>query len=338
MGSAVKESSELMRGELAKLRKAGYRIVGRHSAVKICHWTKSVLRGGKNCYKGWYGIRSHRCLQMTPSLQYCNMMCLFCWRHHTINRVEGPAEEWDRPEEILDGLIKEQRQLLSGFKGNPIVDRRLFEEAMEPKHMAISLDGEPTLYPHLGDLIRLARSRGMTTFLVTNGTNPVRLRELVEEGAEPTNLYISFYGPDPETHRKICRPLIADSWKRIVESLKLMRQYQVSRRVIRLIMIRGYTIHSPEKYAEMIKIAEPDFVECKGYMHVGESQKRLRRDAMPSMDEIRMFARKLASLLGYEYLAEDHASRVSLLANPSSPRYEEVRLRVSKLSSFGNAP
>ena len=146
-GALTDRTSRLEIKEMERLRKAGYRSVGRHSAVKICHWTKSVLRGGKNCYKGWYGIRSHRCLQMTPSLQYCNLMCVFCWRHHTINRLEAYAGDWDRPEKVLEGLIREQRQLLSGFKGNPKVDRRLFEEAMEPKHMAISLDGEPTLYP-----------------------------------------------------------------------------------------------------------------------------------------------------------------------------------------------
>lgn len=333
MDTVIKEAPDISRSGLLRLRKAGYVIIGKHSAVKICHWTKSVLRGGKNCYKGWYGIRSHRCLQMTPSLQYCNMMCLFCWRHHTINRVEGPAEEWDKPEEILDGLVRQQRQLLSGFKGNPIVDRRLFEEAMEPRHMAISLDGEPTLYPYLGDLIKLARNRGMTTFLVTNGTNPARLRELIEKDAEPTNLYISFYGPDPETHRRICRPLIEDSWEKVVESLKMMRNYQVSRKVIRLIMIKGYTIHSPQEYADMIKLANPDFVECKGYMHVGESQKRLRIENMPTLDEIRVFVQKLSSQLGYEYLADDYPSRVCLLANPSSKYYGEVRERVIRQSS-----
>ncbi|MCD6341349.1 MAG: 4-demethylwyosine synthase TYW1 [Thaumarchaeota archaeon] len=318
--------------DLDRLKKAGYRLVGRHSAVKICHWTKSVLRGGKNCYKGWYGVQSHRCLQMTPSLQYCNMMCVFCWRHHTINRLEAYSGDWDRPEEILDGLVKEQRQLLSGFKGNPAVDRQLFEEAMEPKHMAISLDGEPTIYPYLGDLIKLAEKRGMTTFLVTNGTNPDVLRSLMGE-AEPTNLYISLYGPDEKTHLKICRPLIPNTWKRLIESLKVMRELETSRKVIRLIMIDGYTMHDPEKYAELIKISGADFIECKGYMHVGESQKRLGKEAMPTLDKIRAFAEKLSLASGYEYLAEDHPSRVVLLANPLSPHYEEVRERILRAST-----
>ena len=40
-----------------------------HSAVKTCLWLRKSLRGEGNCYKGkFYGIRAHRCVQMTPSL------------------------------------------------------------------------------------------------------------------------------------------------------------------------------------------------------------------------------------------------------------------------------
>ncbi|MCX8192923.1 MAG: 4-demethylwyosine synthase TYW1 [Nitrososphaeria archaeon] len=313
--------------------KSGYRIVGRHSAVKICHWTKNVLRGGKHCYKNWYGINSHRCLQMTPSIQYCNMMCIFCWRFHTINRVSSYGGEWDSPEDIFDELIKEQRQLLSGFKGNPLVDQKLFREALSPKHMAISLDGEPTLYPYLGELIKLAHQRGMTTFLVTNGTNPSKLEDLINEGAEPTNLYISLYGPDYETHVKLCRPIVKDSWVKLNESLKLMPNFTRSRKVIRLTLIKGYNMGEVEKYGEHIKKAKPDYVECKAYMHVGESQKRLPREAMPSMKDIIEFSEELCKILRYKIVSHDTASRVSLLADESSPYYYKDIERIMKTDS-----
>ena len=315
--------------QLEKFKKSGYRIIGRHSAVKVCHWTKSALRGGKMCYKHWYGIDSHRCIQMTTSVQYCNLMCVFCWRFHTPNRVEPYEGEWDDPAEILDKAIQVQRQLLSGFKGNPIVERRKFEEAMYPRHIAISLDGEPTLYPRLVDFILEARKRGMTTFLVTNGTLPERLEELRDRDAEPTSLYISLYGPDKASHIRTNKPLIPDSWERILRSLEIMRTMKC-RKVIRLTLVKGYNMHSPDKYAELIKIANPDFVECKGYMHVGESQKRLPKEAMPSMGEIREFAKELSNLLNFLYIAEDEASRVSLLANPISHYYREQLEKMRK--------
>ncbi len=34
----------------------GYKIIGSHSGVKMCRWTKSMLRGRGGCYKvGWRG-------------------------------------------------------------------------------------------------------------------------------------------------------------------------------------------------------------------------------------------------------------------------------------------
>ncbi|MEM2910553.1 MAG: 4-demethylwyosine synthase TYW1 [Nitrososphaerota archaeon] len=294
---------------LEKFKKAGYRIIGRHSAVKVCHWTKTALRDGKFCYKRWYGIRSHRCVQMTPTLQYCNMMCVFCWRFHSINRASPYAGDWDEPKIILDGCIAAQRELLSGFKGNPRVTLQRFNEAMDPRHIAISLDGEPMLYPYLSDLIKEAKLRGMTTFLVTNGTMPDRLEEL---DVLPTNLYISLYGPDETTHKHVTRPLITDSWQRILKSLELMSTFSC-RRVVRLTLVKGYTMKEAEKYADLIKIATPEFVECKAYMHVGESQKRLPRDAMPSMEEVAAFAEELRKFLNYVLITEDPDSRVVLL-------------------------
>ena len=45
------------------LTKQGYKIIGTHSGVKLCRWTKSMLRGRGGCYKHtFYGIDSHRYL------------------------------------------------------------------------------------------------------------------------------------------------------------------------------------------------------------------------------------------------------------------------------------
>ena len=59
------------------LTKQGYTIVGSHSGVKICRWTKSALRGRGSCYKfAFYGIKSHLCMETTPSLA-CSNKCVF---------------------------------------------------------------------------------------------------------------------------------------------------------------------------------------------------------------------------------------------------------------------
>ncbi|MEQ2180536.1 S-adenosyl-L-methionine-dependent tRNA 4-demethylwyosine synthase, partial [Goodea atripinnis] len=63
------------------LSKQGYKLIGSHSGVKLCRWTKSMLRGRGGCYKHtFYGIESHRCMETTPSLA-CANKCVFCWRY-----------------------------------------------------------------------------------------------------------------------------------------------------------------------------------------------------------------------------------------------------------------
>ena len=78
------EKREMVTPQLrAALTKQGYKILGSHSGVKLCRWTKAQLRGRGGCYKhSFYGIESHRCMETTPSLA-CANKCVFCWRHHT---------------------------------------------------------------------------------------------------------------------------------------------------------------------------------------------------------------------------------------------------------------
>ena len=60
------------------LKKEGYKIIGTHSAVKLCRWTKNQLRGRGGCYKHtMYGITSYQCMETTPSLA-CANKCVFC--------------------------------------------------------------------------------------------------------------------------------------------------------------------------------------------------------------------------------------------------------------------
>ncbi|MEA3229574.1 MAG: 4-demethylwyosine synthase TYW1, partial [archaeon] len=149
------------------LEKQKYRIVGNHSAVKLCSWTKKSLRNEGVCYKEkFYGIRSHRCLQMTPAVSWCPNKCVFCWR--ATERTLGPTIKGrvDTPEKILEDSIKAQRELLTGFKGFEGTDMKKFKEAQNPNQVAISLSGEPTAYPLISDFIKLCKRRDMTTFLV----------------------------------------------------------------------------------------------------------------------------------------------------------------------------
>ena len=296
--------------ELADLERSGYRFVGKnkHGAVKVCHWARKSLLNLGFCYKQqFYGIQSHRCLQLTPSLPFCDHKCLFCWRNTDVTHSSWIGEV-DEPNDILDGAILAQRLLLSGFGGNPDVNRKKLHEAQNPKHCAISLAGEPTIYPKISEFIEECHERGMTTFLVTNGLHPEVLRDITE----PTQLYISVVAPDQNAYEAICRPQIREGWKLLNESLELMPSFSC-RKVIRLTLVKGLNLKDAAGYAKLIERSKCDFVEAKAYMHVGFARARLSLESMPSHAEIKDFARKLVRESGYDITDESEPSRVVLL-------------------------
>jgi len=299
---------------MRRLERQGYHFVGahRHSAVKTCLWLRKSLRGEGNCYKGkFYGISAHRCVQMTPSI-FCNQRCVHCWRPLEAFNLKGNEKEeaviWDSPDEIVDGCIREQRRLISGFKGSSRTDPGIFAEANQPRHAAISLIGEPTLYPYLGELIEEFHAHGMTTFVVTNGTNPEVIREI-----RPTQLYISLNAPEEGIYKKIAH---ADYWDCIIQSLEELRNKRV-RTVVRITCIEGLNMENPEGYAALLQMAKPDFIEVKAYMHIGYSRMRLPRAAMPTASRVRDFATEITAYLAeseYRVVEESEISRVVLIS------------------------
>ncbi len=249
---------------------------------------------------------------MTPTLDFCSFSCSFCWRSFGKDRFKTEAD-WDDPKTIVDGAIAAQRELLSGFGGNEKTTKELFKEAMEPAHFAISLDGEPTLYPRIVDLIKEIKDRKCTAFIVSNGSMPNKLREMLQRGIEPTNLYVSVYATNPEDYKNITNSFIPDAFEKVMQSLELLREFKEARTVFRITAVKDVNMKDPEGFAKLIKISEADFVEVKGYSFVGESRQRLQMSNMPSMEDIDNFAKILADITGYIIKTKDIASRLVVL-------------------------
>ena len=307
-----------MNPELEKiLKRQHYAIIGKHTGVKLCHWMKQSLLFGRECYKQtFYGINSHRCLQMTPAVTHCTQMCLFCWRFQ--NFTEKELLDIDEPEYILEHAIEAQRKLITGFKGDPRCDQKKWKEANEPNMLACSLSGEPTLYSKLGEFFELCHQKNITTFLVTNGTNPTALEKL---DPMPKQLYISIVASSKELYKKICAPLVPDGWEKIQQTLALLPSLD-TRTVIRHTLIHGWNMNEKhvEAYAKLDAIASPMFIEPKGYVFVGSSRNRLHFSNMPTHDQIKNFGHKLAEHLGYELVMEKEDSRVVLLSSQHKNR------------------
>lgn len=219
-------------------------------------------------------------------------------------------DEWDSPKTIVEESIKAQRHLLTGLGGIPErIDKKKYEEAQNPKHVAISLTGEPTIYPNIKELINRYHKAGLTTFLVTNGMFP----DVVEK-VKPTQLYVSLEAPNEKIQREVDLPLFEGAWEKLNKTLELLPSLK-TRKVIRITAVKGLNMVEPESYAELIKKSEADFLEIKSYMHVGSSQKRLKIENMPYHEDIKDFALKINKHLGYEFLDEQPISRVVLLSS-----------------------
>jgi tRNA wybutosine-synthesizing protein 1 len=300
-----------------RLKKQQYEFAGKHTAVKICDWTKKSLRDEDFCYKEkFYGIKSHLCCQMSPTINYCSHSCVFCWRPTEYNLGTELKLE-DEPEELIENCIKAQKKQLTGFGGNTKVNMKKFKEAQNPMMFAISLSGEPTLYPKLGELINGLHKRKILNFLVTNGTYPESLEKLIGV-AEPTQLYITLPAPNEEVFQKTCKPQIKYAWKKIMESLCLLSKFKC-RRVIRLTLVKGLNMVNPEGYVDIIKKTDFDFVEVKGYVWVGFSRQRLKEENMPTHYDIMQFAKKICEHSGLKIVDEKIESRVALLMKEDMP-------------------
>ncbi|MFX1451656.1 MAG: radical SAM protein, partial [Promethearchaeota archaeon] len=181
---------------------------------------------------------------------------------------------------------------------------------------AISLSGEPTLYPNLGDLIIECKKRNLISFLVSNGTFP----EILKDIEEPNQLYISVIGSNKKLYKQICRPLISDGWDRLNKTFELIPSFNCPT-VFRLTLMHGMNLKNPEEFAKIINKTSPTYVECKGYMYLGFSRKRgLQLDHMPRHEEIKSFSEKISELTGYKILDESLKSRVVLLSRLDKPK------------------
>lgn len=395
--------------------KTNYRIIGKnkHTAIKPCHWLEQKLmtgRSNRNCYKGVFGVQSHRCLQNTPSLPFCNHQCVFCWRDIEVGNLASEfMVEPDDPKDLIEEMVRHQQDIIKNHLPlrrqlenyeimidllyfmlkekhpqsinslskslhiskkkveiainllksqefiNPIDDTlknfkleseipccidsreevetlinraltspddimQAHSEAMYPNHAAISLDGEPLLYPLISDLIKEFRNERMTTFIVTNGTLPEKIENM---NSLPSQLYVTLPAPNEKLYKKVCRPMIKIGWGNINESLELLDSLSC-RTVIRLTAVKDLNLNDRliKDYCTLIEKANPNFFELKGFTLQAKAlmiKDRLKSDVpiqnfFPDYKYLQEIAFKFKSIGNFPLIYSNEASRDFLFA------------------------
>ncbi|MEM4364058.1 MAG: 4-demethylwyosine synthase TYW1 [Candidatus Diapherotrites archaeon] len=320
--SAKEATKYLSKKQVEKLSKSKYAIVGSHSAVQICSWNKKAIKQEGVCYKQkFYGIECSSCAQMSPAVLWCNENCVFCWRPMEWMRNKNLEDiEVDDPEKIIEGTIVQRQKLLVGFKGLSGINLKRFEKAQMPTHWAISLSGEPTLYPKICELIQKIKSLPTTksVFLVTNAQKTDVFEKMAtNDDFLPTQLYVSVDAYDEQTFKKVNRSVYSDGWQRLLNSLKVISELK-TRKVMRITLIKNVNDDETKlkQWSEIAWLMKPEFIEVKSYMHIGDSRSRLSRENMLSFEEIEAWSKKFCDTSNYYYKDFSRPSRITLLVRP----------------------
>jgi wyosine [tRNA(Phe)-imidazoG37] synthetase (radical SAM superfamily) len=396
--------------------KSTYRIIGenKHSSIKPCHWLEQRLMTGRenrNCYKGVFGVESHKCLQNTPSLPFCNHQCVFCWRDIEVGSLGSEfIVTPDEPKDIVQEMLRHHRDIIKNhlplrryldnyeimidilyfmllnkegshnlnslmngihvsknkierainllknqnfikLKNHAFTDFKLDEdirccinsreeievlvnraltspdeimqahsEAMIPNHAAISLDGEPLLYPRMSDFVQEFKNRSMSTFIVTNGTLPERIKVL---DPLPSQLYITLPAPNERIYKQVCRPMIKNGWNKINESLELVNSL-TCRTLVRLTAVKNLNIGEQylKDYLDIIRKTNPNFFEIKGFTLQAKAlsiKERLKSEEplqyfFPEYNYLEDIALKFQEMSGFPLIYKNQASRDFLFA------------------------
>lgn len=203
------------------------------------------------------------------------------------------GREWrwkmDDPNEIVEQAIKEHISMIKEARGIPGVKKDRWQEAHTVRHCALSLVGEPIMYPRIDEFLADLHRRKISTFLVTNGQHP----KAIESLRPITQLYVSVDASTPETLEAIDRPLFKDAWDRLKNSLKCLKD-KGQRTVARLTVVKGWNSDEIEGYAKLIALGHCSLVEVKGVTFCGKSDaSNLNMSNTPWHHEIVAMVKKL---------------------------------------------
>ena len=224
------------------------------------------------------------------------------------------GREWrwktDEPEMLVNGAIEKHVSMINELKGLPGLITERWHAAFTPRHCALSLVGEPIMYPHINQFVRLLHEKEISSFLVTNAQFPDKIAEL-----EPlTQLYVSVDAASKESLREVDRPLFKDFWERFLSCLQQLKK-KGQRTVYRMTLVKAYNMEEVNGYVDLINVGEPDFIEVKGVTFCGKSDgSDLTMKNVPWHTEVRAFAAALSKATGNRYgLAAEHEHSCCIL-------------------------
>jgi len=210
---------------------------------------------------------------------------------------------------LIDNACENHYKMIKQMRGVPGVIPERFQEGFKIRHCALSLVGEPIIYPEINRFIDLLHDRNISSFMVTNAQFPDKIIIL----KPVTQLYISVDAATKESMKAIDRPIFSDFWERFLESVDAISK-KGQRTVFRLTLVKGWNMEELQNYADLIKRGNPDFVEIKGVTFCGGKRSELTMKNVPWHEEVIRFANELCLLVDETYgLACEHEHSCCIL-------------------------
>ena len=224
----------------------------------------------------------------------------------------------DQPEFLIEQSIEKHRGMINQCRGVPGVVPERFEAAFDVQHCALSLVGEPIIYPQINRFLDLLHERKISSFMVTNAQFPKEIKEL----KPVTQMYLSIDAANEESLKKIDRPVFKDFWQRFLDSIDALKT-KGQRTVFRLTLVKDWNMEELSGYSDLIKRGRPDFIEIKGVTYCGNNKaSSLTIKNTPYHEEVLKWVQFLVSeankTLGeevYELACEHQHSVCFLVAN-----------------------
>jgi len=253
--------------------------------------------------------KTERALNLLKNRDFLNPTDLSLKKYKLDQDIKCCIDSREEVEELIDRELTTPDEILKAH-----------QEAMTPGHAAISLDGEPMLYPHMSGLVEGFKERGMTTFIVSNGTLPEKIEQL---NPLPSQLYISLPASNEHLYKQVCRPMVKNGWDKINKTLDLIESLSC-RTLIRLTAVKDLNINEQliNQYAEIVKKSNPNFFEIKGFTLQAKAlliKERIKSDKpvqsfFPDYAYLEAIALKFEETSGFPLIYKNKASRDFLFA------------------------
>ena len=154
-------------------------------------------------------------------------------------------------------------QMVKQMKGVPGVHMDRLADARTVRHCALSLVGEPIMYPRINEMLDELHKRDISTFLVTNAQFP----KCIDNLCPVTQLYVSIDASTKESLQKVDRPLFKDFWERFQSSLRSLKRKK-QRTVYRLTLVKQHNMDEVREHSKLVALGQPDFIEIKSVTFV----------------------------------------------------------------------